>query len=170
MISSGLYTSFICHLLAHLGGCQQIGEPWSSVVNSEICKKQNPCVQSCLLDVINHVPPCSDYGCICVGDNRGTNFVTAWTEVSSCAQNCGTASDATNAANALRDICLVTDGATSSAMSSSPSSSVPSSMTLENSTVTVSVTISTIGSSASTGVSSANPTSGTLHPAQSKSG
>lgn len=171
MNSSGIYTSFIFLLLAYLGECQQIGEPWTSVVNSDIYKKQNPCVKSCLLDVINYVPPCSDYGCVCVGDARGTNFVTAWTVVSSCAQKCGTASDATSAANALRDICLVAVGATSSATSSSSSSSTSSTMTLGNSTATVSVTISTIGtSSASTGASSANPTSGTSKPSQSKSG
>ncbi|CZR62216.1 uncharacterized protein PAC_12113 [Phialocephala subalpina] len=167
--SSLLRFSFL--LFFSLGTCQKNDDPWISITLSDTYKNQPNCSQTCLLNVVNQIPNCVDFACVCTGDVLGSNFVAGFNDVSACAQQtCGNSVDAKNAAIAFRNICLIQEGfisaSTTSTSTSTPTIIPVTSITaspietiLGNSTIIGSSTVTVI---VTTGTGTGTATTGTV--------
>lgn len=189
MKSNKLLTPFLTFtllLLFPLGNCQKNDDPWIDITFTDTYKNQPNCSQTCLLNVVNQIPNCVDFACVCTGNALGSNFVAGFNDVSTCAQQtCGNSVDAKNAAIAFRNICLIQEGiiSASSTTSSTPTITAVTQVTasaintiLGNSTVSGSATVTVIvttgtinGSRTETTGNAASLVSQTPLPTQSKS-
>ncbi|KAF8857914.1 hypothetical protein BDZ45DRAFT_690534 [Acephala macrosclerotiorum] len=135
-----------------LGSCQKNDDPWIDITFTDTYKNQPNCSQSCLLNVVNQIPDCVNFACVCTGDVLGSNFVAGFNDVSTCAQQtCGNSVDAKNAAIAFRNICLIQEGVMNVSTTSTPTvtavtanTASPTNTILGNSTIIGSSTVTVI--------------------------